>query len=120
MLGRELKSSNPVNRSDVNKIYTIRAAIIADLSTPPRLNELARTAGLSETKMKQSFRQIFGDSIYNYYQSARMDRAAFLLRHEGYSVSEAGYHLGFSNLSHFGRLFEKRHGLTPKKFSSAG
>jgi AraC-like DNA-binding protein len=31
-----------------------------------------------------------------------------------------GYELGFSNLSHFSRLFEKHYGLTPKRFSAQG
>jgi transcriptional regulator GlxA family with amidase domain len=56
-------------------------------------------------RIKQIFRQAFGDSIYNYYQSERMSHAAQLLKE--YSVSEAGYHIGFSNLSHFTRVFER-------------
>jgi len=75
-------------------------------------------AGLSETKMKGLFKQVFGESIFNYFQKARMDEAAFLLKHGGVSVSEAGYELGFTNLSHFGRVFEKHYGLNPKKYSS--
>jgi AraC-like DNA-binding protein len=49
-----------------------------------------------------------------------MEEAAFLLRQAKHTVSETGYELGFSNLSHFSRLFEKHYGITPKKFSSAG
>jgi len=60
------------------------------------------------------FKQTFGDTIYNYFQGARMEEAAFLLKQGGYSVSEAGYELGFSNLSHFSRLFKRRYGITQK------
>jgi AraC-like DNA-binding protein len=34
-------------------------------------------------------------------------------------VAQAGYELGFSNLSHFSRLFEKHYGQNPKKFSAS-
>jgi len=98
----------------------LRKAIMDDLSVPPRLDDLATKAGMSETKMKQLFKQTFGDTIYNYYQKLRMEEAAFLITKAGHSVSEAGYTLGFSNLSHFSRLFEKHYGLTPKKFTLAG
>ena len=117
LLVRESLPMSTINKSDIDKLYSIRTAIIADVSMPPKLNELAKMAGMSETKMKQLFKQTFGDTIYNYYQKERMEEAAFLIKKAGYSVSEAGYHLGFSNLSHFSRLFEKHHGITPKKYS---
>ncbi len=120
LLNRETDQHSPVNKADLDRLYTIRSAITADMSSPPRLSELSKMAGMSETKMKQLFKQVFGNTIYNYYQEVRMEEAAFLLKQAGYSVSEAGYQLGFSNLSHFSRLFEKHHGSTPKKFSLAG
>jgi AraC-like DNA-binding protein len=52
---------------------------------------------MSESKIKDLFRQVFGDSIYNYYQTAHMEKAVYLLLKKKYSVSEAGYQLGFSD-----------------------
>jgi AraC-like DNA-binding protein len=120
LLGRGPEKQSPVNKADIDKLYVIRTAVLADLSLPPQLSALAKMAGMSETKMKQLFKQTFGDTIYNYYQNERMQEAGFLLKHAGYSVSEVGYRLGFSNLSHFSRLFEKHFGITPKKYSAAG
>lgn len=119
LLQREAVKYNPLNRSDADAVLLVRNAVLADLGVPPRLEHLAKMAGFSETKMKNLFKQVFGDSIYNYYQKARMEEAAFLIKHSGLSVSEAGYRLGFSNLSHFSRLFGKHYGITPKKYSSA-
>ena len=34
------------------------------------------------------------------------------------SVSETAYRLGFTNLSHFTRVFERHHQLKPKEFKS--
>lgn len=117
---REAAKHSPVNGADTDKLFLIRAAVLSDLSTPPRLAHLARMAGMSETKMKDLFKQVFGESIYNHYQRARMDEAAFLLRHRNNAVSEVGYRLGFTNLSHFSRVFEKYYGATPKKYSAGG
>ena len=114
---RENTTFKSINSNDAQKLLVIRNEILNDLSTPPVLNELAIIASMSETKLKQLFKQTFGDSIYNYYQKARMEEAAFLLKQAKHSVSEVGYELGFSNLSHFSRLFEKQYGITPKKFS---
>lgn len=120
LLKRETTRHSRVYKTDIDKLFVIRTAVLADLSIPPRLPRLAKMAGLSETKMKDLFKQVFGDSIYHHYQKARMEEAAFLLKQGGHTVSEIGYQLGFLNLSHFSRLFEKHYGLTPKKYASGG
>ncbi|KQM76361.1 AraC family transcriptional regulator [Pedobacter sp. Leaf216] len=114
---RENTTFKSINSNDAEKLLFIRNKIIDDLSTPPVIGELAAISAMSETKLKQLFKQTFGDTIYSYYQKARMEEAAFLLKQAKHSVSQVGYELGFSNLSHFSRLFEKQYGVTPKKFS---
>jgi AraC-like DNA-binding protein len=116
LLEKENRPYHAFKPSDIEKIYLLRETILASLNTPPQLYNLARIAGMSETKMKLLFRQIFGKSIYNYYQGARMDQAADLLKH--FSVAETGDKLGFINLSYFSRLFEKYYHVKPKKFKA--
>lgn len=72
---------------------------------------------MSPTKLKRLFKQIFGDSIFNYYQGFRMKEAARLLKEEKLSVSDVGYELGFTNLSHFSRAFKEHIGMNPKQYS---
>lgn len=109
-----------INSADAEKLLRVRNQILSDLSAPPVLNELTGIAAMSESKLKQLFKQTFGDTVYNFFQKARMKEAAFLLRQGNLSVSEAGYKLGFTNLSHFSRLFRRHYGVTPKKYASAG
>lgn len=115
---RESVVHQSINSGDAERLLCVRNKITSDLSVPPVIRELANIAAMSETKLKQLFKQTFGSTIYNYYQQVRMEEAAFLLKHGRYSVAEVGNKLGFSNLSHFSRLFEKHSGLTPKRFSS--
>jgi len=68
---------------------------------------------MSETKLKRLFNQVFGKSIFQYFQNFRMQEAARLLK-EGLSISEVGYQLGFSNLEHFTKVFEEVIGVKPK------
>jgi AraC-like DNA-binding protein len=113
------RENNPVqnlNQNDIIIIYEIRDKILQQLDIPPLLTNLAQQAGMSESKLKKLFKQIFGNSIFNYYQNFRMKEAARLLSEKKMSVSEIGYLLGFSNLSHFGKIFEEHIGMKPKKF----
>ena len=114
---RESAAHKPINSADAERLLYIRNEIISDLSVPPVIHELAQIGAMSETKLKQLFKQTFGTTIYTYYQQARMEEAAFLLKQGRHSVGEVGYELGFSNLSHFSRLFEKHYGLNPKRYS---
>ena len=116
LLTRSAIRSVPVNPADAEKLYTVRSIILNDLSLPPQVPQLARQVGLSQTRMNRLFRQIFGDSIYNYYLTARMTEAARLLNR--LSVSETGYQLGFTNLSHFTRLFERHFQMKPKHYQA--
>ncbi|ASZ13274.1 AraC family transcriptional regulator [Chitinophaga pendula] len=120
LLKREETRIYPLMDIDVEHIYKVRERILKNLDTPPVIAELAAFANVSTSKLKYLFKQIFGDSIYNYYQRFRMQEAARLLREEKLSVADAGYRLGFSNLSHFSRLFESHLGEKPKKYSGAG
>ena len=106
-----------LSQDDAKKVYAVREALMADVTQTPKLSELSKVAGMSATKTKLLFRQVFGDSIYSYYQSAKMNEAAHLLKES--TVSETGYKLGFTNLSHFTRLFRKHYEMKPKKFKDS-
>ena len=117
LLARAPTPTVAINQADAEKIFALEATLLTDLRVPPRLPALARRHGLSLTKMKQLFRQVFGASIYDYYQAARMREAARLLHFS--SVAETGHALGFTNLSYFARLFEKHHQVKPKQYQTA-
>lgn len=106
-----------LNGRDVATIYKVKEQLLAHLDTPPVINELAVNAGMSPTKLKRLFKQIFGNSIFSYYQAFRMREAAVLLKDEQLSVSDVGYKLGFTNLSHFSRVFQEHIGMKPKQYS---
>ena len=107
----------PLHAADVAKIYQVRERLLADLAAVPRLPQLGQAVGLSETRLKRLFRQVFGTSPFEYYQQARLAEARQQLAHA--SVAEVGYQLGFTNLSHFARLFRRYYGLTPKKYQAS-
>ncbi|SFD08740.1 AraC-type DNA-binding protein [Chitinophaga sp. CF118] len=118
LLKRQNITLQTLNVSDIKMVYAIKEKILSNIDTPPVIAELVKISGMSESKLKRVFKQIFGNSIFNYYQSFRMKEAAYLIKEGNLSVSEVGYGLGFSNLSHFTRLFETHIGMKPKKYSS--
>ena len=114
---RDEKQLYALNRHDIQSIYKIKELMLDHPGTPPLINDLAVIANMSPTKLKRLFKQIFGNSIFSYYQGFRMKEAARLLREEKISVSDVGYGLGFTNLSHFSRVFNEHIGMKPKQYS---
>jgi AraC-like DNA-binding protein len=118
LLKRKGGAGYPVNIADLKIICELRNRLITDLTAFPNLSRLAASANMSVSKVNRLFKQVFGTTICNYHQKLRIKKAAGLIKNQNYSVSKAGYELGFSNLSHFTRIFSKHIGMKPKKFSS--
>ncbi|MGV3704632.1 MAG: helix-turn-helix transcriptional regulator [Arcticibacter sp.] len=118
LLQREEVRMFPLNIADIKTLYRVKDLLLQRLDQAPAIEEMAREANMSESKLTRLSKQVFGKSMFNYYQNYRMTEAARLLKNERLSVSEVGYRLGFSNLSQFSRVFEEHLGLKPKKYSS--
>ncbi|KAA6307890.1 Regulatory protein PchR, partial [termite gut metagenome] len=106
-----------LNIRDIQTIYKVKEQMLEHPEIPPVIKELAVCANMSPSKLKRLFKQIFGNSIFSYYQAFRMKEAARLLKEEKLSVSDVGYKLGFTNLSHFSRVFKEHIGMKPKQYS---
>ncbi|MNY10266.1 Regulatory protein PchR [compost metagenome] len=120
LVSRDEKKVHALNIADIKMLYQVKERLLDSLEEAPSIAELSQFSGVSETKLKRLFHQVFGKSIFQYFQNFRMQEAARLLREERLSVSEVGYQLGFSNLGHFTKVFEAVIGVKPKKYSQLG
>jgi len=114
---RDEKHLYALNNSDIKNIYKVKEKMLEHLETPPIIKELAICTNMSPTKLKLLFKQIFGNSIFRYYQEFRIKEAARKLKEEKLSVSDVGYQMGFTNISHFSRVFKEHMGMKPKQYS---
>jgi len=105
-----------VSETNVNKIKLAKDIIINRLSEPPSLIDLANEIGLSLKKLKEGFKQIYGDSVYSFLIDYKMELARTLLESGDYNVNEVGLKIGYSTSSHFIAAFKKKYGITPKKY----
>lgn len=97
------------------KIVDVKNKILEDLSSPVRMKDLVLHTGMSETYIRQYFKEVFGMSINSFYQYYRIEHAKELISSCDLSVSEVAYKLGYTHLGHFIRMFKKQYGMTPKK-----
>ena len=84
-----------------------------------RVEELARSVGLSPSRLSHLFKENTGESIVETLNRMRIKQAALLLAHTIRNVTEAAHDVGFQNYNHFTRQFRKYTGLTPSEFSQS-
>lgn len=105
-----------VDESNVIKIRKAKDIIISRMAEPPTLQELADEIGLSLKKLKEGFKQIYGDSVFSFLFDYKMEVARKLLETGNDNVNEVGLKVGYSTSSHFITAFKKKYGTTPKKY----
>jgi AraC-like DNA-binding protein len=105
-----------MNDITLKRMMQVESILTSDLAVPPpTIPDFARIAMMSETKLKNVFKAVYGLSIYEYYQKNRMLRARQLLRSKKYSVKEIGAALGFKNLSNFTIAYKKEFNVLPSE-----
>lgn len=107
------------DEENVKKIKRAKEIILANMAEPPTLTELASEIGLSLKRLKEGFKQIYGDSVYSFLFDHKMDYAKSLLETGQYNVNEIGLKVGYSTASHFIAAFKKKYNTTPKKYLMA-
>lgn len=108
-----------VDETNVIKIRKAKDIIIARMAEPPTLQELSEDIGLSLKKLKEGFKQIYGDTVFSFLFDYKMEVARKLLEAGDHNVNEVGLKVGYSTSSHFISAFKKKYGTTPKKYLMA-
>ncbi|MEL6288463.1 MAG: AraC family transcriptional regulator [Pseudomonadota bacterium] len=84
------------------------------------IETLAEVVCLSHFHFARMFKETIGDTPHQYVTARRIARAKTLIEGAGdLPLSEIAATCGFSQQSHFGRVFKAATGLTPNAFRKA-
>jgi len=101
------------NESDREKIVKAREILLQHIGEPITIKELSRKVAIKECYLKKGFKELFGTTVFDFYQGQRMEHARYLLYEKGLSVTDVSMILGYSSISHFSTAFKKHTGLKP-------
>jgi transcriptional regulator GlxA family with amidase domain len=99
------------NRTVISAI----AMMERQLADPLPRDVLANSAKVSVRQLERLFMHHLGMTIGTYYMSLRMARARTLLRQTSLLLLQIGAECGFSNSSHFAKVYRARFGISPSK-----
>ncbi len=118
----KMETDNPdlkLTREDINRVMEIESLLTRDVFSPsPFIPELAKMVNISETKLKNNFKTVYGLPIYQYFQKARMRAAREVLETNKYSIKQVAMELGYTNLSNFSTAFRKEFGILPSQLNT--
>ncbi|MFT4203221.1 MAG: AraC family transcriptional regulator [Chitinophagaceae bacterium] len=97
----------------VNRLFDAKQILMENISSPMTIKELSRKVAMNECYLKKGFKNLFGTTIFEFYQKERMAHAQYLLYEKGLNVTEVSELLGYSSISHFSTAFKKFTGLRP-------
>lgn len=109
--------------SDNSGLQRLRPAIDLLRRNPadaPNAEQASRLCSLSQAYFSRRFKQQVGMSWSDYVRTHRLHLASRRLLETGQSIAAIAEDLGFSTPSHFGELFHRRFGMTPKDYRRAG
>ncbi|MGW5213236.1 helix-turn-helix domain-containing protein [Streptomyces sp. NPDC004051] len=98
------------------RMLRARDAMDRDYARPMDVPALARVAHVSPAHFSRTFRATFGETPHRYLQRRRVERAMFLLRETGRSVTDIGFEVGFNSPGTFSRTFRDIVGRSPRAY----
>jgi len=101
---------------NANVAARVRDYIEAHAAEPILLGDLASLAGMEIHKVARAFKRTFGIAPHRYILRARVARAKAMLRKHELSLVDVALTAGFSNQSHFTKVFKKATGLSPSNY----
>jgi len=101
---------------DLHRLKFVIQYIHENYAQKLTLHDLAALSNLSKYYFCRFFKECIGRSPVEYLHSCRLLKSEQLLKDTNLKVVDIAYEVGFTDLSHFIRLFHKATGVSPSLF----
>jgi AraC family transcriptional regulator, exoenzyme S synthesis regulatory protein ExsA len=108
------KSTENFKEMDLRRIKEVEAKITYDFKkSTPSINEMAKMAGMSVSKFKNLFFELYGTTPHQYIVDKKMMYAKGLLQTGKYSITQVAYKVGYHHPSGFTRVYKQKFNYSP-------
>jgi AraC-like DNA-binding protein len=102
--------------SDLARLRRVRDRIDQEYAQPLDVEALARGVNMSAGHLSRQFRRAYGEPVYAYLMTRRIERAMALLRRGDLSVTEVCFEVGCASLGTFSTRFTELVGMPPSTY----
>jgi AraC-like DNA-binding protein len=101
---------------DLARLRRVRDRIDRDYAQPLNVEALAQGIHMSAGHLSRQFRLAYGESVYSYLMTRRIERAMALLRRGDLTVTQVCFEVGCSSLGTFSTRFTELVGVCPRVY----
>ncbi|KQV92248.1 helix-turn-helix transcriptional regulator [Pelomonas sp. Root1237] len=111
-----IQPGSELHLRDLARLRRVRDRIDREYAQPLDVEALARGVHMSGGHLSRQFRLAYGESVYSYLMTRRIERAMALLRRGDLSVTEVCFTVGCSSLGTFSTRFSELVGRSPSAY----
>lgn len=114
-LTEQFPAQTSLKKTDVEKIYAVKELLSHTISENYSLIELAHKVGTNEFTLKKGFRELFGTTVFGFWNDIKMNQAKTMLLEADKSIYEVADVIGYKNPRHFSTAFKRKFGILPSQ-----
>lgn len=108
--------SETIDHAVLLKLMDVERILTANVHLNfPGISFIAKQTGLSETRLKNNFKEIYGLSVFQYFRKLQMEYARDLILNSDESIKEIAAKIGYENASKFSSAFKNHLGILPSE-----
>ena len=112
----ETEKTRKCTKSQAELAEQASSYMLAHMDKKITINEISEKMHVSQTQLKNSFRNYYGKSFYKYIRTRKMQMAADQLAEGQFSVMEIAGMFGYENCSKFAAAFRGEYGVSPSSY----
>ncbi len=110
--GPTVQTGKKLSPAEYSRLYALHAQIIEAPEAPYNLHELAQQIAMSGSSLRNKFRDLFDESLFDFIRRQRLLKAHALLSC-GHSIERTAYECGYRHASNFTTAFKRQFGYSP-------
>lgn len=100
----------------INSIKQIHAFLVSHYNKHYTIDYLSKRFEISPTVMKKCFKGVYGNSVYSYMKTYRLQVAKQMLKETKLSIGEIATEIGYANPNKFTSAFCAEYGMPPTEY----
>jgi len=102
--------------AQIRVVRKIKNHLSRDIASYISLEVLSCSYGINLTTLKNCFRDMYGQPLYNWYREYKFKRAKELIKNTDYPISKIAHMVGYKSSSKFAKAFKKETGVLPSSY----